>query len=314
LRNRIDRGHDRYNAHRQYNRNWRAGRVQRYFLHCFDTASPVFDDIGEVLDDEVAARQRAIWCARDILANSMLAGSAIDPNGYLSVQDIFGHEYFRVRYTDVICLYNEPTCDDKYSTSDILSFFPACEDPQAYEYAEVKIDYTFWIKTLASLFAIIFLCIALYWIFHAVRDFVFRLNRSDEVAAGPLGGFLLNQRTSMPARANCNLHIPLPAMLRLALGRRVVAIDRAEVAVAAGENSASPSNQGIWLAPGKRGYQGLSPTGLENPPSPVPHAGDELALAAPDPAPGNPRHRSPDLPASVSTYENQQVPIRLTAL
>ena len=75
--------------------------MPRYFLHCFDTSSSFFDDIGRELIDDEAAREHAIWCARDIVANSLLVGYELDLKGYLSVQDLNGKEYCRVCFRDV---------------------------------------------------------------------------------------------------------------------------------------------------------------------------------------------------------------------
>lgn len=75
--------------------------MPRFFLHSFDHASSVFDDVGKDLKDMEDLRKHAVWCVKDIIVNSILIGSKVDRKGFVSAQDIDGNEYFRVKYGDI---------------------------------------------------------------------------------------------------------------------------------------------------------------------------------------------------------------------
>ena len=82
----------------------RHGLMARYFFDLVDEFSPVIDEEGVIFDDDSRAREHAVWCAREVIANDVLADRPIRLDSYISVQEEDRVERFRVLFRDAISI------------------------------------------------------------------------------------------------------------------------------------------------------------------------------------------------------------------
>jgi hypothetical protein len=75
--------------------------MPRYYFHLSNLAGFTEDEEGSELDDEEAARERAVASARELLAAETLNG-AIDLTAYIEVEDEARSLLFTLSFTDAL--------------------------------------------------------------------------------------------------------------------------------------------------------------------------------------------------------------------
>ena len=76
--------------------------MPRYFFNLFDGASSVIDDEGRNFDTAAAASEHGIRCARQIVAENIVADAPVRLSSYIAVVDDAGRELIRHRFADVV--------------------------------------------------------------------------------------------------------------------------------------------------------------------------------------------------------------------
>jgi hypothetical protein len=78
--------------------------MPRYFFDLVASEAPVTDGDGRSFASLADAEQHAIWCAREIIANDVIAGRPIELSSYISVLDEARSEHARIYFKKVISI------------------------------------------------------------------------------------------------------------------------------------------------------------------------------------------------------------------
>lgn len=76
--------------------------MARYFFNLIDESISVADEEGKAFENDERAAEHAAWCAREIMANDVLANRPVNLASCIAVQDERRQELFRLYFRDVI--------------------------------------------------------------------------------------------------------------------------------------------------------------------------------------------------------------------